>query len=147
MACREPFLVLLQALPCHQRWVFLMESCRTLGPVGSAALSTRQRTQHRERERSGTAVRTLQVYLTQFGSGDLIFGETGHQAPADGSCAHRTNRESSCDAPDGTIPLGLLHIHRLLHIHAAPVDSTATLEPVSPLGAKSAVHQGMDSIG
>lgn len=118
-----------------------MESYRTLGPVGSAALGTRQRTQHRERERSGTAVRTLQVYLTQFGSGDLIFGETGHQAPADGSCAHQTNRESSCDAPDGTIPLGLLHIH------AAPVDSTGTLEPVSPLGAKSAVHQGMDSIG
>lgn len=49
-ACREPVPVVLQALPCCQRWVFLMESCRTLGPVGSAALSMTQKTQHREKD-------------------------------------------------------------------------------------------------
>lgn len=32
-----------QALPCRHRWVFLMESCRTLCPVGSAALGTTQK--------------------------------------------------------------------------------------------------------
>lgn len=41
-----------------------------------------------QRERSRTAVRTLRVYLTRRRSEDLIFGETGHQAAADGSCAH-----------------------------------------------------------
>lgn len=79
------------------------------------------------RQRSRTAVRTLQVYLTRFRSKDLIFGETGHQAPADGSCAHGTEQDSPCDPPDSTFPLGLLHIHGLGRMSSNSTSSSCVL--------------------
>lgn len=92
---------MLQALPCHQRWAFLLQSQRTLCLVGSAALGTTQKTQHKEKDLD-QQLGHFQVHLTWFESEDLIFRETGHQAPADGSLARGTDWESPCDAPEGT---------------------------------------------
>lgn len=106
---------------------------QSLCPVGSAALSTTQKTTT-ERERSRTAVRTLQVYLTRFRREDLIFGETGHEAAAAGSCAHGTERDSPCNPPDGTSPVGLLHMHGLGRMCSNPPRSSCVLRrPCSSL--------------
>lgn len=72
------------------------------------------------------------MHLTWFGSKDLLFGETGHQAPADGSCACQTDRESPCDPPEGTFPLGLLHIQNLGRTQAAPVYSAGNARACVP---------------
>lgn len=74
-----------------------------------------------QRERSRTAVRTLRVYLTRRRSEDLIFGETGHQAAADGSCAHGGQPLRS------TFALGLLHIHGQGRVCSNPTGSSRVL--------------------
>lgn len=76
--------------------------------------------QHKKhnRERSRTAVRTLRVYLTRCRSEDLISGETGHRAAADGSCAHGGQPLRS------TFPLGLPHIHGQGRVCSNPTSSS-----------------------
>lgn len=89
-----------------------------------------------KRERSRTAVGTLQVYLTRFRSKDLIFGWTGHQAPADGSCAHGTDQDSPCDSTflwdcyTSTVWAGCVAIPQ-----AAPVYPTGNARACIPTGS------------
>lgn len=126
---QRTFAATLQLLPAARRGRF---SCRAF--VLSAALPSAQHKKTQHRERSRTAVRTLQVYLTRFRREDLIFGETDHQAAAAGSCAHRTEQDSPCDPPDGTSPVGLLHMLGLGRTCSNPPRSSCVLHrPCSSL--------------
>lgn len=124
-------------MPCCRLFPAAGEGCLSW-KAPENPLSCQQRcTQHNtkntaQRERSTSAVRTLQVHLTRFGSEDLIFGETGHQAPAGGSCVRQTDGESPCNPPEGTFPLGLLHIHGLGRTQAAPVYSAGNARACIP---------------
>lgn len=122
-----------RTFPCHAAGSPLLPEVgvshgKLQNPLSSRQRCPRHNTKNTtQRERSRTAVRTLQVYLTWFRSKDLSFGETGHQAPADGSCARGTGHDSPCDPLDGTFPLGLLHIHGLGRMCSSPTSSSCVL--------------------
>lgn len=92
-----------------------------------------------QRERSRTAVRTLQVYLTRFRREDLIFGSPGS-----------SSSWKLCPW-NGALSSGIAAMHGVGRTSSNPprssVCSTGHAQPVSPLGASTGVHHGMESTG